>query len=106
MICCLSLIPTEQFWITKPVICHTCILPPEKFLRRKMQDVLPPEVGRKIADALSELRTGSKVSFMEYFLHTPFGKCWYESRLVPAFKWTKHRACAGYYEIQGVGIKN
>ncbi len=55
---------------------------PEKFLQRKMQDVLPPEVGRKIADALSELSTGSKVSFMEYFLHTPSGKCWYESRAV------------------------
>jgi HD-GYP domain-containing protein (c-di-GMP phosphodiesterase class II) len=57
-------------------------IPPEKFLRRKMQDVLPPELGRRIADVLSELDTGSKVGFMEYFLHTPFGKCWYESRLV------------------------
>ena len=57
-------------------------IPPEKFLQRKMQDILPPEVGRKIADVLSKLRAGSKVVFMEYFLHTPSGRCWYESRLV------------------------
>jgi len=57
-------------------------IPPEKFLRRRMQDVLPGEVGRKIADVLGKLRSGSKVSFVEYFLHTPAGKCWYESRLV------------------------
>ena len=55
---------------------------PENFLGRKMQDVLPPEIGRKIADVLSNLRSGSRVSFIEYFLHTPAGKCWYESRLV------------------------
>lgn len=55
---------------------------PENFLGRKMQDVLPPEAGRKIMDVLSKLRAGSKVSFMEYYLHTPSGKCWYESRLV------------------------
>lgn len=57
-------------------------VPPEKFLRRKMQDVLPAEVGRRITDVLSKLRAGSRVSFIEYFLHTPAGKCWYESRLV------------------------
>jgi HD-GYP domain-containing protein (c-di-GMP phosphodiesterase class II) len=57
-------------------------VPPEKFLMRKMQDVLPPEVGKKIADVLSKLRAGSKVIFIEYFLHTPSGKSWYESRLV------------------------
>jgi len=56
---------------------------PDKFLQRKMQDVMPPEVGRKITDVLSKLRAGSKASFMEYYLHTPSGKCWYESRLVP-----------------------
>ena len=55
---------------------------PEKFLQRKMQDVLPPEAGRKIADLLSKLRAGSKIIFMEYFLQTPSGTCWYESRLV------------------------
>ena len=58
-------------------------IPPEKFLQRKMQDVLPPEAGRKVADLLSKHRAGSKITFMEYFLQTPSGTCWYESRLVP-----------------------
>jgi HD-GYP domain-containing protein (c-di-GMP phosphodiesterase class II) len=56
---------------------------PDKFLLQKMQDVLPPEVGRKIEDALSRLHAGSQMVFIEYFLHTPHGKCWYEARLVP-----------------------
>jgi PAS domain S-box-containing protein len=56
---------------------------PEKFLGRRMQDVLPAEVGRRITEVLSKLRAGSKVSYIEYFLHTPAGKCWYESRLLP-----------------------
>jgi HD-GYP domain-containing protein (c-di-GMP phosphodiesterase class II) len=57
-------------------------VPPEKFLQKKMQDVLPSEASRKIVDVLSKLRAGTKVSYIEYFLHTPAGKCWYESRLV------------------------
>ena len=55
---------------------------PENFLGRKMQNILPPEAGRKIEDILSRLRDGSKPNILEYFLPTPFGKCWYESRLV------------------------
>ncbi len=55
---------------------------PGKFMHRRIQDILPPEVGRKIADSIGKLRAGSKVTFVEYFLHTPSGKAWYESRLV------------------------
>ena len=51
-------------------------------LHRRIQDVLPPEVGRKISDSIGKLRAGSKVSYVEYFLYTPAGKAWYESRLV------------------------
>ncbi len=58
-------------------------VPPETFLGQKMQDVLPLEVGRKIEGVLKTVRSGSQVVFMEYYLHTPSGKCWYESRLVP-----------------------
>lgn len=54
---------------------------PGKFLRRKMQDVLPPEAGRKFEDVLSRLGNGSKPITLEYFLPTPSGTCWYESRL-------------------------
>lgn len=55
---------------------------PEKILRRKIQDILPSETGRKIADAISKLRAGSRVIFIEYFLNTSYGESWYESRLV------------------------
>jgi len=56
---------------------------PEKFLRRKMQDILPQDVGRMIADAIRDLHNEGKVIFIEYFLHTPSGGGWYEARLVP-----------------------
>jgi len=56
-------------------------VPPKKFLRRKMQDVLPPEAGKKIEDAIRKLRAGSKSVFVEYFLPTSSGNHWYESRL-------------------------
>jgi HD-GYP domain-containing protein (c-di-GMP phosphodiesterase class II) len=58
-------------------------VPPTKFMWRKMQDILPPDVGRMISNAIRDLRSGSKVIFIEYFLHTILGGCWYESRLVP-----------------------
>jgi HD-GYP domain-containing protein (c-di-GMP phosphodiesterase class II) len=58
-------------------------IPPAKFMYRKMQDVLPLEVSRKIEDAISDIRRGSKVVFVEYFLDTILGGGWYEARLVP-----------------------
>ncbi len=56
--------------------------PPEKFLMRKMQNILPSEIGARIDGALHKIRSGSKVSLIEYFLLTSAGKRWYESRLV------------------------
>jgi HD-GYP domain-containing protein (c-di-GMP phosphodiesterase class II) len=55
---------------------------PGKFMHRRIQEILPSEVGRKISDSISKLRAGSKVIFLEYFLNTPSGKAWYEARLV------------------------
>ncbi len=55
---------------------------PQNYLLRKIQDVLPPEIGRKITESMHRLRAGSKVTFVEYSLDSPFGKTWYESRLV------------------------
>jgi len=51
-------------------------------LHRRIQDILPADVGRKISDSIGKLRAGSKVTFVEYFLNTPAGKAWYEARLV------------------------
>jgi HD-GYP domain-containing protein (c-di-GMP phosphodiesterase class II) len=58
---------------------------PEKFLRRKMQDVLPPDVGRMVSDAIRDLHNEGRVVFIEYFLQTPLGGCWYDARLVSLF---------------------
>lgn len=55
---------------------------PQGFIHRKIQDILPPEVGRRISDSISKLRGGTKVTFLEYFLDTPIGRSWYESRLI------------------------
>ncbi|MEW6405086.1 MAG: HD domain-containing phosphohydrolase [Chloroflexota bacterium] len=56
---------------------------PEKFLGRKMQELLPPAVGRKIDDALHELHKGHPVSQIEYLLPLPTGERWYEARIIP-----------------------
>src|SRR3990172_11621342 len=56
---------------------------PDKFLHRKMQDIVPPVVGRKIDEALHELHKGSQISQIEYLLPLPSGERWYEARLVP-----------------------
>jgi HD-GYP domain-containing protein (c-di-GMP phosphodiesterase class II) len=55
---------------------------PDKFLRQRMQDILPPAIGRKIDDALRELHKGSSAARIEYLLPLPSGERWYEARLV------------------------
>ena len=58
-------------------------VPAAQFLRRRMQDVLPSNVGKKFSEALREIRQNNKVVQIEYCLPTPQGEGWYESRLVP-----------------------
>ncbi len=61
-------------------------LPPEKFIGRRVQDVLPPEVGVKFTHALHEsLKTGKVVS-VEYMLKVPEGERWFEARLCTLYK--------------------
>lgn len=55
---------------------------PDKFMLRRIQDVMPADVGAKIEDVLSRHRAGSRVTFFEYSLKTQLGKRWFESRLV------------------------
>jgi HD-GYP domain-containing protein (c-di-GMP phosphodiesterase class II) len=57
---------------------------PSKILRRKIQDLLPVEASRIIADGLRDLYEQNKIIQVEYFLPTLVGKSWYESRFVPA----------------------
>jgi HD-GYP domain-containing protein (c-di-GMP phosphodiesterase class II) len=56
---------------------------PAQFMQRKMQDVLPAEVGHMFENALLSLKRDKKVIQMEYSLPTPSGAGWFEARLVP-----------------------
>jgi HD-GYP domain-containing protein (c-di-GMP phosphodiesterase class II) len=56
---------------------------PSQFMHRKMQEVLPAEVGVKFEDALFWLNRENKIVQMEYSLPTPSGAGWFEARLVP-----------------------
>ncbi|HOW35303.1 MAG TPA: PAS domain S-box protein [Candidatus Omnitrophota bacterium] len=61
-------------------------VPPEEFLNRKMQDVLPAHVGRVFKKALHRvLKTKSPVGF-EYFLTVSGEKKKFEARLLPLMK--------------------
>jgi diguanylate cyclase (GGDEF)-like protein/PAS domain S-box-containing protein len=56
---------------------------PEEFLGKRVQDVLPPNVGHQIYEAVLEtLRTGSLVD-VEYSLPMPTGEQFFEVRLLP-----------------------
>lgn len=56
-------------------------VPPERFLGRRMQDVLPNDVARGFDDAIREARTTGGAG-MEYSLPLPAGEKWFEARLV------------------------
>ncbi len=61
-------------------------VPPQKFLGRRMQDVLPPDVGRMFADALDEtLRTG-RIIARDYSLEIERKTQFYEARFAPISK--------------------
>jgi len=58
-------------------------LPPESFLNKRMQEVLPPEVGRLFQEAFRRvIETGTPTS-VEYELPMPDGQRSYEARLLP-----------------------
>ena len=57
-------------------------IPPEAFLGRRMQDVLPPEIGIQFKEALDQVSRTGKVVSLEYCLLVPEGERQYEARLV------------------------
>ncbi len=59
------------------------LMPPEKFLGKRMQDVLPPEIGKRFESVLGDLRAGRRESAMEYSLELPSGERIFESRTLP-----------------------
>lgn len=57
-------------------------LPPERFLGRRMDEVLPPEVARLGMQALQRALESGEPQTIEYPMTTPEGTQYYEARLV------------------------
>ncbi|MEW5926176.1 MAG: PAS domain S-box protein [Gemmatimonadota bacterium] len=57
--------------------------PPEEFLGRRMQDVLPPEVAARVEEALEEVRRTGELVCMEYQLPLEVGLRDFEGRILP-----------------------
>lgn len=58
-------------------------LPPDQFLGRKVQEVLPPEASGKIADATEKALTTGNLQTFEYNLPMPSGVETFEVRMAP-----------------------
>lgn len=57
--------------------------PPDVFLGRRIQDILPEEPGGKFQSALDEVHKTNGLVFIEYGLKVPAGEHYYEARLLP-----------------------
>jgi PAS domain S-box-containing protein len=60
--------------------------PPERFLGKRVQDVLPSDVGLKAAQAVRKLEADSTSATFEYTLPLPGGEQSYEARMMHAFE--------------------
>ena len=56
---------------------------PETFLGKRLQSVLPPEVGENISSALKQVGTVDDSLPLEYSLKLIDAEYWFEARLVP-----------------------
>lgn len=61
-------------------------VPPEEFLGRRVQDVLPPGVGEMTAKSIREVSESKEPRSFEYPLPSPEGEKRYEARLLPALE--------------------
>ena len=59
------------------------LVPPEEFLRRPLQNALPPELRARFTGALSEVARGAPLVVLEYDLPMPDGERSYEARVLP-----------------------
>lgn len=57
-------------------------LPPEQFLGKRLQDVLPPDVAEKFNKAIESLGLSNVITNLKYGLHLPQGERWFDARLV------------------------
>ncbi len=58
-------------------------VPPEVFLGKRIVEVLPPEVGEKMQQAIVQLQETSSLVSIEYSLLMPNGEEYFEGRFVP-----------------------
>ena len=58
-------------------------VPAEIFLGKRMVEILPPELGEKLQQAIVQLQETSSLVSIEYSLLTPNGEQYFEGRLVP-----------------------
>ncbi|MBI2953524.1 MAG: PAS domain-containing protein [Chloroflexi bacterium] len=56
---------------------------PKVFLRKRMQNVLPPDVGRQFVEAIAKVLETRSLVTIEYQLPMPYGEQIYEARLLP-----------------------
>ncbi len=56
---------------------------PERFMGRRVQDVLPEDVGRLFSAAFQALREGKAEAHLEYSLALPAGLQYFEARFLP-----------------------
>ena len=66
--------------------CHTkelsdLYLPPDKFLGKKLQEILPPDVAQKFQIAVSQVIETNSLTVIEYSLSVPSGNKSFEARL-------------------------
>ncbi|BCX81240.1 two-component system, NarL family, sensor histidine kinase EvgS [Methylomarinovum caldicuralii] len=58
-------------------------VPPQQFLGKTMQEVLPPPLAARFSEALERLRQDGGPVTLEYALEVPGGKHWFEAKLSP-----------------------
>lgn len=61
-------------------------IPPDQFLGKRMQEVLPPSVGAQVEGALADLAAGKEMVTIEYALPLAGREEHFEARLLPLFQ--------------------
>lgn len=82
--------PDVYFWLDtdgKILECHAAdeaelYQPPGQFLNKRMQDVLPEDVGRRFAEAIAELKRTQSIVSLEYTLKIEGTEKHYEARMM------------------------
>jgi len=62
---------------------HVLAVPPSEFLGRRIQEMLPPDVGERVVEVMEEVRSTGGLVCMEYALPLDVGLREFEGRLLP-----------------------